>query len=206
MSEFLFGFTTGLSFILAIGAQNLFVIEQGIKKNHIFLVTTICALSDFLLIFLGIFIFYSIQSIMTTKVTLFLNLALIAFLLHFILGKIKSFHTPLEVNTSKEAIPKSAIIAQTLGFTFLNPHVYSDTVFILGNLSKSFDFLNQKILFGLGATLASFLFFYFIGYMGYFLRRYFLNKKIWNIANVIIIIYLIGLIIFLVFSEFFKTI
>lgn len=203
MSEFLFGFTTGLSFILAIGAQNLFVIEQGIKKNHIFLVTTICALSDFLLIFLGIFIFYSIQSIMTTKVTLFLNLALIAFLLHFIWGKIKSFRTSLEVNTSKEAIPKSAIIAQTLGFTFLNPHVYSDTVFILGNLSKSFDFLNQKILFGLGATLASFLFFYFIGYMGYFLRRYFLNKKIWNIANVIIIIYLIGLVIFLVFSEFF---
>ena len=148
MSEFLFGFTTGLSFILAIGAQNLFVIEQGIKKNHIFLVTTICAFSDFLLIFLGIFIFYSIQSIMTTKVTLFLNLALIAFLLHFIWGKIKSFHTPLEVNTSKEAIPKSAILAQTLGFTFLNPHVYSDTVFILGNLSKSFDFLNQKILFG----------------------------------------------------------
>ena len=203
MSEFLFGFTTGLSFILAIGAQNLFVIEQGIKKNHIFLVTTICAFSDFLLIFLGIFIFYSIQSVMTNKVTLFLNLALIAFLLHFIWGKIKSFHAPLEVNTSKEVIPKSAIIAQTLGFTFLNPHVYSDTVFILGNLSKSFDFLNQKILFGLGATLASFLFFYFIGYMGYFLRRYFLNKKIWNIANVIIIIYLIGLVIFLVFSEFF---
>ena len=203
MSEFLFGFTTGLSFIMAIGAQNLFVIEQGIKKNHIFLVTTICAFSDFLLIFLGIFIFYSIQSIMTTKVTLFLNLALIAFLLHFIWGKIKSFRTSLEVNTSKEAIPKSAIIAQTLGFTFLNPHVYSDTVFILGNLSKSFDFLNQKILFGLGATLASFLFFYFIGYMGYFLRRYFLNKKIWNITNAIIIIYLIGLVIFLVFSEFF---
>jgi L-lysine exporter family protein LysE/ArgO len=203
MSEFLFGFTTGLSFILAIGAQNLFVIEQGIKKNNIFLVTTICALSDFLLIFLGIFIFYSIQSIMTNTVTLFFNLALIAFLAHFIWGKIKSFHIPLEINTSKNAISKSAIIAQTLGFTFLNPHVYSDTVFILGNLSKSFVSLDQKILFGLGATLASFLFFYFIGYMGYFLRRYFLNKKIWNITNSIIIIYLIGLVIFLIFSEIF---
>jgi len=203
MSEFLFGFTTGLSFILAIGAQNLFVIEQGIKKNNIFLVTTICALSDFLLIFLGIFIFYSIQSIMTKTITLFFNLALIAFLMHFIWGKIKSFHTPLELNTSNQAISRSAIIAQTLGFTFLNPHVYSDTVFILGNLSKSFEFLDQKILFGLGATLASFLFFYFIGYMGYFLRRYFLNKKIWNITNSIIIIYLIGLVIFLIFSELF---
>jgi len=203
MSEFLFGFTTGLSFILAIGAQNLFVIEQGIKKNNIFLVTTICALSDFLLIFLGIFIFYSIQSIMTKTITLFFNLALIAFLMHFIWGKIKSFHTPLELNTSNQAISRSAIIAQTLGFTFLNPHVYSDTVFILGNLSKSFEFVDQKILFGLGATLASFLFFYFIGYMGYFLRRYFLNKKIWNITNSIIIVYLIGLVIFLIFSELF---
>ena len=203
MSEFLFGFTTGLSFILAMGAQNLFVIEQGIKKNHIFLITTICALSDFLLIFLGIFIFYSIQSIMTKTITLFFNLALIAFLMHFIWGKIKSFHTPLELNTSNQAISRSAIIAQTLGFTFLNPHVYSDTVFILGNLSKSFEFLDQKILFGLGATLASFLFFYFIGYMGYFLRRYFLNKKIWNITNSIIIVYLIGLVIFLIFSELF---
>ena len=203
MSEFLFGFTTGLSFILAIGAQNLFVIEQGIKKNHIFLITTICALSDFLLIFLGIFIFHSIQSIMTKTVTLFFNLALIVFLVHFIWGKIKSFHTPLEVNTSNEASSKSTIIAQTLGFTFLNPHVYSDTVFILGNLSKSFVSLDQKILFGLGATLASFLFFYFIGYMGYFLRQYFLKKKIWNITNSIIIIYLIGLVIFLIFSELF---
>ena len=203
MSEFLFGFTTGLSFILAIGAQNLFVIEQGIKKNHIFLITTICALSDFLLIFLGIFIFYSIQSMMTETVALFFNLALIIFLVHFIWGKIKSFHTPLEVNTSNDVTSKSTIIAQTLGFTFLNPHVYSDTVFILGNLSKSFVSLDQKILFGLGATLASFLFFYFIGYMGYFLRRYFLNKKIWNITNSIIIIYLIGLVIFLIVSEFF---
>ena len=203
MSEFLFGFTTGLSFILAIGAQNLFVLEQGIKKNHIFLVTTFCAISDFLLIFLGIFIFYSIQSLMTEKVIFLFNLALIAFLIYFIWGKIKTFHNPLEIDFSKEAIPKSIIISQTLAFTFLNPHVYSDTVFILGNLSKSYDLLSQKILFGIGASLASFLFFYFIGYLGYFLRSYFLNKKIWNILNIIIISYLIGLVCFLIFYELF---
>ena len=77
MNEFIFGFTTGLSFILAIGAQNLFVIEQGIKKNHIFLVTTICAISDFILIFLGIFIFYSVQSYLTDSLTLILNICLL---------------------------------------------------------------------------------------------------------------------------------
>jgi len=203
MSEFLFGFATGLSFILAIGAQNLFVLEQGIKKNHIFLVTTLCAFSDFLLIFLGIFVFYSIQSLMTANVILLFNLALIAFLIYFIWGKIKNFDKPFDVNFSKEAIPKSIIISQTLAFTFLNPHVYSDTVFILGNLSKSYDLLSQKISFGLGASLASFLFFYFIGYLGFFLRSYFLNKKIWNFLNAIIISYLIGLVCFLIFYELF---
>ena len=65
------------------------------------------------------------------------------------------------------------------------------------------DLLSQKILFGIGASLASFLFFYFIGYLGYFLRSYFLNKKIWNILNIIIISYLIGLVCFLIFYELF---
>ena len=197
MSEFLFGFTTGLSFILAIGAQNLFVIEQGIKKNHIFLITTICALSDFLLIFLGIFIFYSLQSMMTKTVTLYFNLALIVFLAHFIWGKIKSFHTPLEVNTSKEATSKSAVIAQTLGFTFLNPHVYSDTVFFLGNFSKNFV-LNQKLLFGAGASIASFIFFFVIGYLSKYFSHYAQSEKVWKIINIFIISFMSMLTIFVI--------
>ena len=144
MNEFIFGFSTGLSFILAIGAQNLFVMEQGIKKNHIFLVTTICAISDFLLIFLGIFIFYSIQSFLNKGITLILNVLLICFLLYFIWGKIKNFRENLILSDQNQK-SKSVIISQTLGFTFLNPHVYSDTVFMLGNLSKSYQFFHQKI-------------------------------------------------------------
>ena len=205
MNEFIFGFTTGLSFILAIGAQNLFVIEQGIKKNHIFLVTTICSIGDFVLIFLGIFIFYSVQSYLTNSLTLILNILLIIFLVYFIWGKVKTFKVPLEIS-NKNKISKSKIISLTLGFTLLNPHVYSDTVFILGNLSKSYNQLDQKIFFGLGASFASFLFFYFIGYGAYFLRSYFLNKKIWNIANIVIISYLIFLVIFIFYNEVFKII
>ena len=205
MNEFIFGFTTGLSFILAIGAQNLFVIEQGLKKNHIFLVTTICAISDFLLIFLGILIFYSIQNFLTDTLTLILNILLILFLIYFIWGKIKSFKDPLEMSV-QNTNSKFTIISLTLGFTFLNPHVYSDTVFILGNLSKSYKLVEQKIYFGLGASLASFIFFYFIGYGAYFLRSYFLNKKIWNITNVVIISYLLGLVSYLFYNEILKTI
>ena len=149
MNEFIFGFSTGLSFILAIGAQNLFVMEQGIKKkNHIFLVTTICAISDFLLIFLGIFIFYSIQSFLNKGITLILNVLLICFLLYFIWGKIKNFRENLILSDQNQK-SKSVIISQTLGFTFLNPHVYSDTVFMLGNLSKSYQFFHQKIFLDL---------------------------------------------------------
>ena len=203
MNEFIFGFTTGLSLILAIGAQNLFVLEQGIKKNHIFLITTICAVSDFLLIFLGIFIFYSLKNFLSDSLTLILNILLIIFLIYFIWDKIRSFQIPLQISNLK---PKTKIqtISLTLGFTFLNPHVYSDTVFILGNLSKSYSLIEQKIFFGLGASFASCIFFYFIGYGAYFLRLYFLNKKIWNLLNIIIISYLLGLVAFLFYSEILK--
>lgn len=202
MNEFFFGFTTGLSFILAIGAQNLFVLEQGVKRNHIFLVASICAISDFVLIFIGIFLFYSIQSLLNEIWTLILNILLVIFLLNFIWGKIKTFKQPLNISETVK-VSKSKIIAQTLGFTFLNPHVYSDTVFILGNLSNSLASFSQKISFGLGASLASIIFFYSIGYGAYFLRSYFLNKKVWDITNIIIIIYLLGLVTYLIIYKIF---
>ena len=81
---------------------------------------------------------------------------------------------------------KKNVILKTLGFTFLNPHVYSDTVFFLGNFSKSF-LLNDKIIFGVGASIASTLFFFIIGYASNYFSKYLNNKKIWNIINWIII-------------------
>ena len=91
MNEFIFGFSTGLSLILAIGAQNLFVIEQGIKKNNIFLVTSICIVGDFLLIFFGIFIFHFIKNFINDLINLLLSIGLVLFLLNFIWSKIKTF-------------------------------------------------------------------------------------------------------------------
>ena len=188
MNEFIFGFSTGLSFILAIGAQNLFVMEQGIKKNHIFLVTTICAISDFLLIFLGIFIFYSIQSFLNSETTLILNILLICFLLYFIWGKIKNFRENLEIPEQKQK-SKSIVIAQTLGFTFLNPHVYSDTVFFLGNFSKSLSQID-KYYFGAGAAISSFLFFFTLGYLSKYFSKYLKSAKVWKRINYLIILFM----------------
>lgn len=205
MNAIFFGFVTGLSFILAIGAQNLFVIEQGIRKNHVFLVTTICIVSDFLLIFCGIFLFYAIDEIINTWVNLLLNIALIAFLVFFIVNKFKSLNQPIaSIQFKKE--PRNKILFQTLAFTFLNPHVYSDTVFIIGNLSKTYQILSQKILFGLGAGLASLFFFYLIGYGAQALRGYFLNPKIWRFISLAIIIYFCILVMVIIYKDIIKTI
>ena len=83
-SIFIFGLLTGLSFILAIGPQNLFVIEQGLKNQHVFLVCSICSLSDLFLIFLGIFLFHFLENFLNQTLENLLNIALILFLLNFI--------------------------------------------------------------------------------------------------------------------------
>ena len=102
MSYIILGFITGISLILAIGAQNIFVIEQGLKKEFTFLVCLICSISDFLLIFLGIFIFYYFQSLFTPQIELILNLLLLIFLLHFIWRKIKKEINNLNLNVIKK--------------------------------------------------------------------------------------------------------
>ena len=199
MDLLLLGFFTGLSLILAIGAQNIFVIEQGLKKQHIFLVCLICSLSDLILIFVGIFLFHYFVQYFNSTIELIFNILLIGFLIHFIYSKIKIFNTNFTVQTNQSKISKYDIFLKTLGFTYLNPHVYSDTVFILGNFSKNF-LLNEKIIFGIGASIASFLFFFLLGYLSKFLSKYAESKIIWNIINIFIIIFM-SFLIFLVFLE-----
>ena len=193
----LLGFLTGLSLILAIGAQNVFVIEQGLKKQHVFLVCFICSISDFILIFLGIFLFHYFTQYFTATVELIFNILLIIFLIHFIYSKLKSLNSIVSFNDRVPEISKLNVFIKTLGFTYLNPHVYSDTVFFLGNFSKSF-ILNQKILFGAGASIASFLFFFTIGYLSKYLSQYAQSSKVWKTINIFIISFMSLLTIFVI--------
>ena len=193
----LLGFLTGLSLILAIGAQNVFVIEQGLKKQHVFLVCFICSISDFILIFLGIFLFHYFTQYFTAIVELIFNILLIIFLIHFIYSKLKSLNSIVSFNDRVPEISKLNVFIKTLGFTYLNPHVYSDTVFFLGNFSKSF-MLNQKILFGAGASIASFLFFFTIGYLSIYLSQYAQSLKVWKTINLFIISFMSLLTIFVI--------
>ena len=186
MEYLLIGFLTSLSLILAIGAQNIFVIEQGLKKQNIFLVCFICSISDLILIFLGIFLFHYFIQYFNPTIELIFNILLIIFLLHFIYSKIKSFNLKVNFNNEIPDISKFNIFIKTLGFTYLNPHVYSDTVFFLGNFSKNLIF-NQKILFGVGASIASFVFFFLIGYLSSYLSKYAQSDKVWKVINIFII-------------------
>ena len=197
MEYLVIGFFTGLSLILAIGAQNVFVIEQGLKKQYIFLVCFVCSVSDLILIFLGIFLFHYFTQYFNPTIELIFNILLIIFLIHFIYTKVKSFDYKVNFNDEVPDISKFNIFLKTLAFTYLNPHVYSDTVFFLGNFSKNL-ILNQKILFGAGASIASFIFFFVIGYLSKYLSHYAQSTKVWKIINVFIICFMSLLTIFVI--------
>ena len=202
MSYIILGFITGLSLILAIGPQNIFVIEQGLKKEFVFIVCLICSISDLLLIFFGIFIFYYFQSLFTSLINFILNLLLLLFLLHFIWSKIHSEIHKLNLKIKKNQYSLSAVVFKTLGFTYLNPHVYSDTIFFLGNFSKDLA-LSQKLLFWLGASSSSFLAFFLLGYMSNYLSKYLKTRKVWKIINIFIITFMSFLAFYVLMNMFY---
>ena len=189
MSYLLLGFLTGLSLILAIGAQNIFVIEQGLKKQYIFLVCIICSISDLLLIFFGIFLFEYFRNFFSDILELIFNVLLFAFLIYFVTSKIKIKYDELKIDFEGNTISLKNTVIKTLGFTYLNPHVYSDTVFFLGNFSKNF-LISQKYYFGIGAAVASFSFFFCLGYLSKFLSKYLQKQIVWKFINSFIVFFM----------------
>ena len=197
MEFLILGFFTGLSLILAIGAQNIFVIEQGLKNQYVFLVCLVCSLSDLLLIFFGILLFHYFQQYFNTSIEILLNILLIIFLIYFIYSKIRVYKSSVNFDIHIKETTRSEIFFKTLGFTYLNAHVYSDTVFFLGNFSKNF-LLDEKIYFGIGASTASFIFFFFLGYLSNYLSKYAQKKKIWRFINLFIISFMSLLTIYII--------
>ena len=195
MEFLIFGFFTGLSLILAIGAQNLFVIEQGLKKQYIFIVCLVCSISDLILIFFGIFLFEYFNDFFTKQIELIFNILLFIFLIYFIFTKIRSNYSNINFEIKSETYKLKSIFLKTLAFTYLNPHVYSDTVFFLGNLSKNFE-LADKYSFGIGASISSFLFFYILGYLSKFMSNYLKSSRVWKIVNYFIIFFMSGIALF----------
>ena len=175
ISDFIQGFIIGSTLILAIGPQNLYVINQGLKKNFVFIVVLICSLSDSLLILCGIYLSNNILSLNTSIITIMKLIGGIWLILYGI-NKIKnSRQHEIKSNEFNEA-SFTKVVFTTLAITYANPHVYLDTVILLGSISINFD---SKLYFGLGAICASFVFFFSIGYFSNFLSQYIKSPKVW---------------------------
>ena len=175
ISDFIQGFIIGSTLILAIGPQNLYVINQGLKKNFVFIVVLICSLSDSLLIVCGIYLSNNILSLNTSIITIMKLIGGIWLILYGI-NKIKnSRQHEIKSNEFNEA-SFTKVVFTTLAITYANPHVYMDTVILLGSISINFD---SKLYFGLGAICASFVFFFSLGYFSNFLSQYIKSPKVW---------------------------
>ncbi len=195
MENFVFGFYLGMSLILAVGPQNIFVIEQGLKRNHIFLVCLICSVSDFMFIAIGTAAFYYFPK-SNPIVDLTLNLLLITFILNFIWNKLKYSSHLYSFNEaySKEYVGK--VVLKTLAFTYLNPHVYSDTIFIIGGFSRELTNY-EKFFFVIGASTASFIYFFSLGYASSYFANFINNQRSWRLINIIVISSMVFLSIFI---------
>ena len=185
LHSYLQGFAIGLSLIVAIGAQNAFVLKQGLKKQAVFWVCFVCALSDSILVVLGITGFATVIQLYPELVG-FAKWAGAVFLLWYGLQHaIQAFKSNQSLHASSQnEIQLSKIIIVCLALTWLNPHVYLDTVVLIGSISTQFE--QTKLYFALGVITASWFFFFSLGYGARVLIPVFANPKAWKVLDVVI--------------------
>lgn len=186
LSTYLQGMAIGFSLIIAIGAQNTFVLKQGLKQQSVFWVCVVCALSDSILIVFGVAGF-SVLLKQYPNIIQFAKWGGAIFLLWYGLQHaIKSINFTQNLQLSRYEDEEShlgRIILICLALTWLNPHVYLDTVILLGSISAQFEF---KWLFALGAISASWLFFFALGYGTRILIPVFESPKSWKVLDMLI--------------------
>ena len=181
------GFLLALSLIVPIGAQNSFVLRQGLIGTHILPIVLICACSDAILIAVGV-AGLSILTDMIDGLTDFLRYGGAVFLLVYAAVSLRrawiGSATPDTSPDNSASTQLGPILALIIGFTWLNPHVYLDTVILLGSLAAQYG--DQSWRFGIGAMSASFIFFFSLGYGARLLRPLFSRPQAWRILDVII--------------------
>ena len=177
------GALIGLSLIVAIGAQNAFVIRQGLSNRHVFLVCTICAFSDATLISLGVFGFGEFLS-KSGNIAEIIEWMAISFLIIYSVLRFRAAWkgNTLEIDDSAKAFSAKKTAMITMGFTWLNPHVYLDTTVLLGTASLQFQG-DEKIAFAIGAMSSSFLFFYSLGFGARRLAPLLKTEKAWKFID-----------------------
>ena len=194
------GFFTGLSLIVAIGAQNAFVIKQGLLRQHVLLIVAICAVSDAALIFLGIGgLGALVQS--NTSVLEVIRWFGVIYLTWFGIKSIRSALTNQSLVASESGTTSAKKIATTvLALTFLNPHVYLDTVILLGSVGNQFN--EDRWFFAVGASVASFAWFSTIGFGARAASKYMSKPIFWKTLDSAIAVVMFTIAITLAFYKF----
>jgi L-lysine exporter family protein LysE/ArgO len=179
------GFALGGSLIVAIGAQNAFVIRQGVIGKHLFWVCLFCALSDALLIWSGT---YGLSAILKTLPQLIAVMTYggAAFLIWYgIKAARRAIHPKAMQDSSTSSDGLWSALASCAAFTFLNPHVYLDTVILVGSIANARP-QGEQAAFASGATIASFIWFFVIGYGAGLLRPWLSRPKVWRAIDAVI--------------------
>ena len=179
------GFSLGFSLILAIGAQNAFVLRQGLRRAHVFAVCLTCAASDAILIAVGVGGFgWIVQAVPWLAPVMLWGGA--AFLVVYgLLSFISAWRGTGGLKAAETGTGSLRVALLTcLALTWLNPHVYLDTVVLLGSISSQYD--GQRLAFGAGAVTASFVFFFSLGYGARLLAPVFARPRAWRVLDVII--------------------
>lgn len=182
--DYISGLFLGFSLILAIGSQNAFVLKQGLKRRHVFAICLFCAISDALLISAGVAGFGAV----TAKYPNIVTIAKVAGAIFLLVYGLQSLYAAISknhaLNSDNQTIfsLKKALLL-CFGFTWLNPHVYLDTLLLVGMVSTGAD---SKLLFASGAVTASFVFFFALGYGAKLLLPLFSNPKAWNVLDALI--------------------
>ena len=194
------GFFTGLSLIVAIGAQNAFVIKQGLLRSHVTLVVFVCAISDALLIIVGT---GGLGRIIQSKPDL-LNVIRwfgVIYLTWFGIKSVRSaFRNETLTASDKSAESWKKVLVTVLAMTYLNPHVYLDTVIFVGSLANQFE--SQRWYFALGASLGSILWFSALGFGARAASRFMTKPIFWKVLDYIIANVMFAVAIFLIFYDF----
>ena len=194
------GLLAGFSLIIAIGAQNAFVIRQGLTKKFVLLTVLICAFSDAILIALGA---SGLGALIKANKNIleFVRWFGVIYLLWFAFKSAKSVFKKEVLNSAGEAsADRKSVVLTVLALTFLNPHVYLDTVILLGSISNQFG--TDKWFFVIGAMLASFIWFTAIGFGAKSASRFMSQPIFWKILDSIIALVMVSIAAFLAFYNF----
>jgi L-lysine exporter family protein LysE/ArgO len=192
ISAFFTGFFLGISLIVAIGAQNAFILRQGIIGQHVFYVALFCALSDAFLICIGIVgISFFLNNFISQFSDFLFGFSAVWLTGYGTIRLIAAFKSnsaiKIEISTPKSLLPTLSVLAV---LTFANPHVYLDTVVLIGSISQQF-YGDLKIAFTIGASIASFVFFFSLAYGAKLLAPIMQKPFSWRILD-----FLIALIMF----------